>query len=143
MKTSTVVVPSLDGSRAVSFLLVFVSHARSSFFRLGPFGVSVFFFFSGHLITTLLRIENDECETISLRNWRSVVPQGSNGMTTKLRRLSRREVLSGLVGVAGSCISRSEARLAATFMGHNTSWASNSAGDRSTEGSGDAETEPT
>jgi peptidoglycan/LPS O-acetylase OafA/YrhL len=66
-------IPSLDGLRAISFLLVFASHAWWS--RLGQFGVSIFFFLSGFLITTLLRIENDKFQTISLRNfyWRRVL----------------------------------------------------------------------
>jgi peptidoglycan/LPS O-acetylase OafA/YrhL len=66
-------IPSLDGLRAVSFFLVFVSHAWWS--RLGQFGVSVFFFLSGFLITTLLRMENDKFKDISLRDfyWRRVL----------------------------------------------------------------------
>jgi peptidoglycan/LPS O-acetylase OafA/YrhL len=66
-------IPSLDGLRAVSFFLVFVSHAWWS--RLGQFGVSVFFFLSGFLITTLLRMENDKYQAVSLRNfyWRRVL----------------------------------------------------------------------
>jgi peptidoglycan/LPS O-acetylase OafA/YrhL len=66
-------IPSLDGLRAVSFFLVFVSHAWWS--RLGQFGVSVFFFLSGFLITTLLRMENDKFRNISLRDfyWRRVL----------------------------------------------------------------------
>jgi peptidoglycan/LPS O-acetylase OafA/YrhL len=66
-------ISSLDGIRAVSFFLVFISHAWWS--RLGQFGVSIFFFLSGFLITTLLRMENDKYGTISLRKfyWRRVL----------------------------------------------------------------------
>ncbi|HZC65574.1 MAG TPA: acyltransferase, partial [Candidatus Dormibacteraeota bacterium] len=73
MKGKEFHIPSLDGLRAVSFFLVFVSHAWWS--RLGQFGVSVFFFLSGFLITTLLRMENDKYQTVSLRNfyWRRVL----------------------------------------------------------------------
>jgi peptidoglycan/LPS O-acetylase OafA/YrhL len=60
-------IPSLDGIRAVAFALVFIAHVWIS--SLGAFGVSVFFFLSGFLITTLLRRENDRYGTISLRNF--------------------------------------------------------------------------
>ena len=58
-------VPSLDGIRAVSFLLVFVAHAGLQDYVPGGFGVTVFFFLSGYLITTLLRMEHDAHGTIS------------------------------------------------------------------------------
>lgn len=59
-------VPSLDGIRAVSFLLVFVAHAGLDHVVPGGFGVTVFFFLSGYLITTLLRMEQDARGRISL-----------------------------------------------------------------------------
>jgi peptidoglycan/LPS O-acetylase OafA/YrhL len=62
-------IPSLDGIRAVAFALVFIAHASLSFEAFGAFGVSVFFFLSGFLITTLLRRENDRHGTISLRKF--------------------------------------------------------------------------
>jgi peptidoglycan/LPS O-acetylase OafA/YrhL len=52
-------IPSLDGVRAASALIVFLSHAGLSHFVPGLFGVTVFFFLSGFLITTLLRIERE------------------------------------------------------------------------------------
>jgi peptidoglycan/LPS O-acetylase OafA/YrhL len=61
--------PSLDGIRAVSFLLVFLAHAGLNDIVPGGFGVTVFFFLSGYLITTLLRIEFDTYKTISLRQF--------------------------------------------------------------------------
>lgn len=65
-------IPSLDGIRAVSFLIVFLSHAGLKGKVPGYFGLSVFFFLSGYLITTLLRIEFDKKEDISLKQfyWR-------------------------------------------------------------------------
>ena len=48
-------IPSLDGIRALSFLVVFVAHAGLERYVPGGFGVTVFFFLSGYLITTLLR----------------------------------------------------------------------------------------
>jgi peptidoglycan/LPS O-acetylase OafA/YrhL len=52
-------IPSLDGLRAVSILIVFLAHAGVSHLIPGGFGVTVFFFLSGYLITTLLTREMD------------------------------------------------------------------------------------
>jgi peptidoglycan/LPS O-acetylase OafA/YrhL len=62
-------IPSLDGLRAVSFLMVFVAHAGLERFVPGGFGVTVFFFLSGFLITTLLRSEFEKNGVISLRHF--------------------------------------------------------------------------
>src|SRR5437762_5937586 len=61
-------IPSLDGLRAVSIGLVFAGHVG---FDLTPggFGVTVFFFLSGYLITTLLRIEHQGTGRVSLRDF--------------------------------------------------------------------------
>jgi peptidoglycan/LPS O-acetylase OafA/YrhL len=48
-------------------MLVFVSHAGPQHFAPGNFGVTVFFFLSGYLITTLLRMEFEATGRISLR----------------------------------------------------------------------------
>lgn len=61
-------IPSLDGLRAVSFLLVFVSHAGLKGIP-GGFGVTVFFFLSGFLITTLLRMEFAASGRVSMRDF--------------------------------------------------------------------------
>jgi peptidoglycan/LPS O-acetylase OafA/YrhL len=50
-------IPSLDGIRAISFFLVFFSHAGLGGVVPGGFGVNIFFLLSGFLITTLLRME--------------------------------------------------------------------------------------
>lgn len=50
-------IASLDGLRAMAILTVFLSHAGLSQVVPGLFGVTVFFFLSGYLITTLLRME--------------------------------------------------------------------------------------
>ena len=60
-------IPSLDGLRAVSFGIVFVAHAGLEAFVPGGFGVTVFFFLSGFLITTLMRTEFEKSGTISLK----------------------------------------------------------------------------
>jgi peptidoglycan/LPS O-acetylase OafA/YrhL len=61
-------IPSLDGIRALSFLIVFVAHDN---FKPVPglFGVAVFFFLSGYLITTLMRIEIENTGTISIEGF--------------------------------------------------------------------------
>lgn len=50
-------IPLLDGLRALSFLTVFAGHVGLERFVPGGFGVTVFFFLSGFLITTLMRAE--------------------------------------------------------------------------------------
>jgi peptidoglycan/LPS O-acetylase OafA/YrhL len=62
-------IPSLDGIRALSFGLVFAGHAGLN--RVVPtvFGVTVFFFLSGYLITTLLRREAEKSGTISFEKF--------------------------------------------------------------------------
>ena len=53
----------------MSFLLVFVAHAGLHDYVPGGFGVTVFFFLSGYLITTLLRLEHDSRGTISFKQF--------------------------------------------------------------------------
>lgn len=63
-------IPSLDGIRGLSFLIVFFSHAASRHkFIPGEFGVTVFFFLSGYLITTLMRTEYEATGALSLRRF--------------------------------------------------------------------------
>ena len=64
-------IPSLDGLRAISFFIVFVAHAGLPFVLPVPggFGVTVFFFLSGFLITTLIRAEQQATGTVSVRNF--------------------------------------------------------------------------
>jgi len=75
--------PSLNGLRAISILLVIISHYVLKYlnvnhiqfdetmvsFHLGQLGVNVFFVISGFLITTLLLREEDARGTIGLRNF--------------------------------------------------------------------------
>src|SRR5262249_43088415 len=58
---------SLDGIRACAVMLVFVGHGFLKGKVPGEFGVTVFFFLSGYLITTLLRMEHEQSGTISFR----------------------------------------------------------------------------
>jgi peptidoglycan/LPS O-acetylase OafA/YrhL len=62
-------VPALDGLRAIALLLVFVAHAQPFKILPGGFGVTVFFFLSGYLITSLLREEAQKMGRISLREF--------------------------------------------------------------------------
>lgn len=59
-------IPSLDGLRAVSFGIVFAAHAGAHHVVPGAFGVTVFFFLSGYLITTLMRQERERSGSIAL-----------------------------------------------------------------------------
>jgi peptidoglycan/LPS O-acetylase OafA/YrhL len=61
--------PCLDGIRACAFVLVFFAHAGAGSEVPGGLGVTIFFFLSGYLITTLLRVEWSETGHISLRNF--------------------------------------------------------------------------
>lgn len=65
---NTFTIPSLDGIRALSFLIVFISHDRLEQVP-GLFGVAVFFFLSGYLITTLMRMEIEATGHLSVRNF--------------------------------------------------------------------------
>jgi peptidoglycan/LPS O-acetylase OafA/YrhL len=65
----TTAIPSLDGLRALSFLIVFVAHAGLGAYVPGGFGVTVFFFLSGFLITTLMRIEYKRHGEVNLKHF--------------------------------------------------------------------------
>ncbi len=62
-------IPSLDGIRAMAFSIVFLAHAGLGWVIPGGFGVTIFFFLSGYLITTLLRKEFNQTGTIHLRQF--------------------------------------------------------------------------
>lgn len=57
-------IPSLDGIRALAVILVLISHAGLGHLVPGGFGVTVFFFLSGFLITTLLIAEFEKTHKI-------------------------------------------------------------------------------
>ena len=61
--------PSLDGIRACAFLLVFFAHAGLDKVVPGGLGVTIFFFLSGYLITTLLRREFASTAEISIKHF--------------------------------------------------------------------------
>jgi peptidoglycan/LPS O-acetylase OafA/YrhL len=66
-------IPSLDGLRAISILLVLVAHCfydlDYKIAKLGSLGVEIFFVISGFLITTLLLKEKAIKNKISLKNF--------------------------------------------------------------------------
>jgi peptidoglycan/LPS O-acetylase OafA/YrhL len=62
-------IPGIDGLRAVSILLVMVSHYGFANRIPGGLGVTIFFFISGFLITTLMLREASEKGTISIRKF--------------------------------------------------------------------------
>jgi peptidoglycan/LPS O-acetylase OafA/YrhL len=66
MQVSSKSIPSLDGIRAVSVLIVMLSHVGLGHVVPGGFGVTVFFFLSGYLITTLLVQEFHAKQSISI-----------------------------------------------------------------------------
>ena len=69
MTPSKFYIPSLDGMRTIAFLLVFVGHTGATKIVPGGFGVTVFFFISGYLITTLLRREYEKNQFINLKHF--------------------------------------------------------------------------
>lgn len=62
-------IPGLDGIRALAFLIVFIAHSMPNRSLPGGFGVTIFFFLSGYLITTLLRSEAQHHQSIDLKNF--------------------------------------------------------------------------
>jgi peptidoglycan/LPS O-acetylase OafA/YrhL len=62
-------IPGLDGLRAISILLVMVSHSGLQNVVPGVFGVTIFFFISGFLITSLLLAEYETTKAISIKRF--------------------------------------------------------------------------
>jgi peptidoglycan/LPS O-acetylase OafA/YrhL len=60
------VIPSLDGIRAISVLLVVLGHSGLQGFVPGGFGVTIFFFLSGYLISTLMLAEQKHTGGINI-----------------------------------------------------------------------------
>ena len=62
-------IPGLDGLRAISILLVMISHSGLQSIVPGVFGVTIFFFISGFLITWLLIEEHRTTDGISIKRF--------------------------------------------------------------------------
>ena len=63
------IIPSLDGIRMVAVFIVLLSHAGLGHLVPGGFGVTLFFFLSGYLITTLLIAEYEDSQDIHLSHF--------------------------------------------------------------------------
>jgi peptidoglycan/LPS O-acetylase OafA/YrhL len=59
-------IPSLDGIRAISVLIVVLAHSGLEAIVPGGLGVTIFFFLSGYLITTLMLTESKRTGTINI-----------------------------------------------------------------------------
>lgn len=72
-------IPTLDGLRGLFSIVVFLAHVKVGWFistfgananwYLGNLGVTIFFFISGYIVTTLLRLEYERNGNISLKNF--------------------------------------------------------------------------
>lgn len=62
-------IPGLDGLRAIAVLIVLVAHFGLSHIVPGGFGVTVFFFISGFLITRLLIAESEKKGGVGLKDF--------------------------------------------------------------------------
>jgi peptidoglycan/LPS O-acetylase OafA/YrhL len=62
-------IPGLDGLRAISILLVMLSHSGLQNAVPGVFGVTIFFFISGFLITSLLIAEHKAANAVSIKRF--------------------------------------------------------------------------
>src|ERR1700710_2928965 len=69
LPTAVRAIPSLNGLRAVAIGIVFLGHTGLPTFIKASTGVTIFFFLSGYLITTLLRKEADKRGTISIKDF--------------------------------------------------------------------------
>jgi peptidoglycan/LPS O-acetylase OafA/YrhL len=63
------VIPSLDGIRAISVLIVVLGHSGLEALVPGGLGVTIFFFLSGYLITTLMLTEHERTGGINILNF--------------------------------------------------------------------------
>jgi peptidoglycan/LPS O-acetylase OafA/YrhL len=59
-------IPSLNGIRAISVLLVVLAHSGFGTIIPGGLGVTIFFFLSGYLITSLMLAENERVGNIAI-----------------------------------------------------------------------------
>lgn len=62
-------IPGLDGIRAIAVVMVMLSHYGFGHLVPGGLGVTIFFFLSGFLITTLMVAEHDQASTINIRHF--------------------------------------------------------------------------
>lgn len=60
------IIPSLDGIRAISVLIIVSAHSGLQALIPGGLGVTIFYFLSGYLITTLMLAENERTGKINI-----------------------------------------------------------------------------
>jgi peptidoglycan/LPS O-acetylase OafA/YrhL len=65
----SLLIPSLDGIRAISVLIVVVGHSGLQALVPGGLGVTIFFFLSGYLISTLLLTEHEHTGGINIAHF--------------------------------------------------------------------------
>jgi peptidoglycan/LPS O-acetylase OafA/YrhL len=63
------VIPSLDGIRAISVLIVVLGHSGLQALVPGGLGVTIFFFLSGYLISTLMLAEHERSGGLNILNF--------------------------------------------------------------------------
>jgi peptidoglycan/LPS O-acetylase OafA/YrhL len=117
-------IPSLDGIRGLAVMLVFVSHCGLGQVVPGGLGVTIFFFLSGYLITSLLRVEYEQTSRIALRRF---------WVRRALRILPPMYIVLGLsiaAGAAGLVASDIRARAVVAQMLHLTNYYSIYTGER-------------
>lgn len=66
MTTESQMIPSLNGIRAISVLIVVLAHAGLGKIVPGGLGVTIFFFLSGYLITTLMTAEIERTGSVDI-----------------------------------------------------------------------------
>jgi len=69
LKATSTYLPALDGLRAIAIMVVIVSHYGLGHVIPGGFGVTLFFFISGFLITRLMISEYEQRGAINLKNF--------------------------------------------------------------------------
>lgn len=69
IKTRNNYIPYLDGMRGLAIILVILAHIGLGSIVPGGFGVSLFFFISGFLITKLMIVEYESTNTISFKKF--------------------------------------------------------------------------
>jgi len=62
-------IPALDGFRAIAVIIVMLSHVGLGSVIPGGFGVTIFFFLSGYLIISIMRLENSVTGKMSLKQF--------------------------------------------------------------------------
>lgn len=79
-------IPGLDGLRAISIFIVMVSHSGLQNVVPGVFGVTIFFFISGFLITSLLLNEREKSDQNNIALFKVLAPLGLKGTNPRVEK---------------------------------------------------------